>query len=347
MAALAMSVLSSCNNDDEPALNPDKPTVSAGAYFLCQGQYSSMIEGGLYALDYVSDTMSDDIFKSANGISLGDTPQCGICYGGKIYVGVYGSNCIFVIDKSSYKVKKTVSLVNSTNGQQPRSMVARDGKVYIAMYDGYVARMDTTSMEIDASVKVGPNPEVIGIYNNCIYVPNSDGMNNPNYGTTASVIDLSTFKVKNELQVPLNPYQFEANESGLYLLCKGNYGDVAAQIYKVEGSECKPIAHATIMALGKDNIYYINDPYYGSAPAEYYVYDGKSSKKWEIKPVDAPSNIAVDKIANKIFISSNNMNGQYPSYTTPGYVNEYNINNSFVKKFDLGTGMPCIFFDID
>ena len=155
MAALAMSVLSSCNNDDEPALNPDKPTVSAGAYFLCQGQYSSMIEGGLYALDYESDTMSDDIFKSANGISLGDTPQCGICYGGKIYVGVYGSNCIFVIDKSSYKVKKTVSLVNSTNGQQPRSMVARDGKVYIAMYDGYVARMDTTSMEIDASVKVG------------------------------------------------------------------------------------------------------------------------------------------------------------------------------------------------
>lgn len=347
--ALTAVAMTSCDDKDEPTPNPDAPTKSAGAFVLCQGNFYNNIEGGLFALDYSTSTIQSNVFKKANGVSLGDTPQCGICYGSKIYTGIYVSNTIEVLDKASFKSLKHISLNGSNNGTQPRSVVAANGKVYFAMYDGYIARMDTTTMEIEASVKVGPNPEIIGLYNNKIYVPNSDGMNYPNYGKTASVVDLDSFKVVETIDVPENPYQFAANETGLYLLSKGNYNDIASKIYKMEGKEFREVAPATIMCLDAQKIYMVNDPFYGAQPAEYKVYEPSTNKvsEWNITRVDYPSNIAVDKVSGKIFISSYIMNGPYPSYDAPGYLMEYNSNYEVVKKYNIGSGPTSIFFNQD
>lgn len=348
VTAAVITGLASCeSNEPDPTPDPDAPTTSAGAYILCQGQYYNGVEGGLYAIDYNGGTISDDVFKAANGYTLGDTPQCAIAYGNKLYIGVYASNCIFIVDKNTNKVVKNIRLENSDKGKEPRSMAASEGKVYVSMYDGYVARLDTVSLEIDAAVKVGPNPEIIDLYGNNLYVPNSDGMNWESgvYGKTASVIDLKTFTVTSTIDVPENPYQFAHNETGLYLLSKGNYKDVASAIYKVDGNQCTQVAPATIMALGNNNVYYVNDPFYGAQPAEYKYYDGKGIHDWEIQKVDYPSNIAVDELGGKIFISSYIMDGQYPSYSAPGYVNEYDLNSKFLKKYNIGVGPTWFFFN--
>lgn len=337
----------SCDDKDEPKLNPDKPTLSAGAYFLCQGQSYSHVPGGLFSLDYTTGKWVDNAFETVNGISLGDTPQWGICYGSKLYLGIFESNVIHIVDKYTFKNSKTISLKDSQNGQKPRSLAAKDGKVFIAMDNGYVARLDTLTMNIDASVKVGPNPEVIGIYNDELYVPNSDGMNYPNYGTTATVIRLKDFTVTKTIEVPMNPYMFMANDMGLYLLCKGNYDDIPSKVYKMNGDKWDAVAEATIMAADKNKLYLINDPFYGSVPAEYYIYDCVAGTvvDWNIEKVVYPNNIAVDRIGGRIFISSYYMDGKYPSYTTPGYVSVYGLDNSFITKHDIGAGAPCIFFD--
>ena len=349
LLVLSMTGFASCDDSKSHEPNPDEPSVSYGAFFLNQGNFYSHIDGALSALNYNTGTMNVGAFKKANGFNMGDTPQCGICYGNKIYLGIYESNMLYVLDKSTFRVISSLSLKDAKNGQSPRSMAATGGKVYVAMYDGYVARMDTVSMVIDKSVKVGPNPELIGIYGNCIYVPNSDGMNYPNYGKTATVIDIPSFTVSGTLTVPENPYQFKANRTGLYLLCKGNYVDQPARIYKVEGMTCNPVADATIMALTDSRIYYINDPYYGAQPAEYKIYDPSTgnSSDWKIEKVDYPNNIAIDEIGGRIFIASYIMDGKYPSYSAPGYVNEYTLRNQFVKKYDIAAGPTDIFFDQD
>ena len=119
-----------------------------------------------------------------------------------------------IINRSDYKSLKQIQLgADKTGfaGTQPRSMAAIDGKVYISMYDGYVCKLDTLTMKIEASVKVGPNPEQICIYRNRLYVPNSDGMDYPNYGKTATEIDLNNFTVSRTFEVGLNPNKFMNN----------------------------------------------------------------------------------------------------------------------------------------
>ena len=105
------------------------------------------------------------------------------------------SHTIEIVDRSSYRSLKQIRLDDvEFKGKSPRSMVANDGFVYISMFEGYVAKLDTLSAAITAEVKVGPNPEVICLHKGNLYVPNSDGNNYMvGYGKTASVINVDSF----------------------------------------------------------------------------------------------------------------------------------------------------------
>lgn len=360
--AVAMTGLSACGNDDEndgPEIpdtpvtpdEPDKPNdddpveeSTKGVFFLNQGNFYNHVPGGLYYLDYESHEMAANVFSTANGgQSLGDTPQCGVCYGDKIYIGVYESNCIYVLDSKDNKVVTRLSLTES-EGQHPRSMVAADGKVYISMYNGYVSRLDTETLKIDATLAVGPNPENIGIYNGKIYVPNSNGMGYPDYGTTATVIDMKSFKVESTITVPLNPNKFMANEDGLYLLAMGNYGDVSSAVYKFNGTEFDKVSDASMMSVTDDTVYMINAPF--GMPVEYKQYDCSKGTvgEWDVAPVDSPSALSVDPKNGRIFICSYILDGEYASYDAPGYVNVYSNKGKFIQKYNIGAGPASIFY---
>lgn len=342
--------MTACSDDDDKIVeNPDYPTVSNGVYILTQGSYYSGIEGGLNVLDYSTNTLSANVFKNSNnGQSLGATPQCGVAYGGKIYVGAYESNTIQIIDRYTYKSVKQISLANSTNGQQPRSMVATGGKVYISMYDGKVARLDTLSQSIDASVTVGPNPEVMDLHNGKLYVPNSDGMNYLNNyadGTTVSVVTLNPFSVEKTVTVPLNPTKCLTAGNDVYVLSMGNYSDVPSIISKIEtdGTTTK-VADATMAASAGQEIYIVNAPYStGTISYSRYNVQSKQSTAMTFSEVEYPSGISVDPMTGAITVSSYVMNGGYPGYSLNGYVCQYTSTGQFVKKYDIGVG-PAVFF---
>lgn len=352
-AAAIATTMASCSDDDNDfKIDPDSPSVSEGAYILNQGNFYSNIEGGLNVINY-SGSSAGNVFKAANGRSIGDTPQCGVAYGSKIYVGTYESNTVEIINRSDYKSLKQIQLgADKTGfaGTQPRSMAAIDGKVYISMYDGYVCKLDTLTMKIEASVKVGPNPEQICIYRNRLYVPNSDGMNYPNYGKTATEIDLNNFTVSRTFEVGLNPNKFMSDENGLYVLCMGDYEKTAAKIYRVNTHDYSvtALADATLAATGDDEIFLINAPFSGG-DITYSIYDTDHDRlqAWAIPEKPAyPSGIAVDEISDKVLVTSYVMNGQWPSYDAPGYVNVYDEDTLlFIRKFNIGSGPSCIFFN--
>lgn len=351
--ALIGLCFSSCEKEQDK--NPDHDPVSNGAYVLNQGNWQNPVSGGLYVIDYTTNKVVANAYLQANGTSIGDTPQCGVCYGSKIYIGTYGSNTIEIMDKTTYRSLRKISLSGGSDGSQPRGMVTSAGKVYISMFDGYLARLDTASMTIDASLKVGPNPEIPIVYKGKIYVPNSDGMNldaqmgKIPYGKTATVINEKDFTIEETISVPENPNQFFVNTTGLYLLSKGNYNDVPSALYKMENGNFRKIVDCTIAATSDDSFYIVNDPFYSMETREYKIYNCNTASLQDWEPADIiwPSNVAIDRIGKKIIVTSYIMNGQYPSYEAPGYAVVYSLNGEKCGKFDIGAGPSCIFFEAE
>lgn len=61
-------------------------------------------------------------------------------------------------------------LRDNGSSRQPRAIAFDKDKAYVCSYDGTVARIDTTSLEIEEIVTVGRNAEDICVQNgNCMY----------------------------------------------------------------------------------------------------------------------------------------------------------------------------------
>ena len=348
--AFAAAGLASCSEDKNEPDVPELEKTTNHVYVLNQGNFYNGIEGGLSVISYDTKSVAPNVFKDANNRSLGDTPQCGVAYGSKVYVGTSVSNTIEIMDRESYLSYKQIRLSeNPENGTSPYSMVAHNGKVFISMYDGYLARLDTLTMTIDKSIAVGANPDQIALYKNKISVPISEGMNWPNYGTTACVVDPETMTIEKTFTVGLNPTQFLEADGHLFCLCKGNYGDIASKLYEVYSDfSIREVCPATIVASYGDKVAVIDQPFVEGDPIiNYSLYNPQNGevKEWGIERPDYANNIFYDATKDRLLISSYIMNGMYPSYDMPGYVNVYDgSNESLLFKADLGAAGPaCIF----
>ena len=144
------------------------------------------------------------MFATENGRGLGDTANDMLIYGSKMYIAVNKSATIEVTDLSG-KSLKTISPKDESNvPQQPRMLTAAGGNVYVTLFDGHLACIDTTSMEIVKKVKVGPNPEGVCELNGKLYVANSGGYNLVQ-DSTLSVVDMNTFEEVEKIVVTINP----------------------------------------------------------------------------------------------------------------------------------------------
>ncbi|MDE6538541.1 MAG: hypothetical protein K2M13_10995 [Muribaculaceae bacterium] len=353
--SLLSLIFTSCS-EDEPKKEIDRPSVSEGFFVLNQGNFYQNIEGSLNFYNPFTDKVETNIFRNANKRSLGDTPQCAAAYGSKIYIGTYSSSTIEILDAETFISLKQIKLNAGETGSMPRSMVTEGGKVYITMYDGYVARLDTVTLNIDAKVKVGPNPEEAVIFRNKLYVPNSDGMNQEGiYGKTASIIDLPSFTVESTVEVPENPSAFVVANNRLFLLSKGNYRDMASKIYEIdpdivslqkEGKEgYTPLVNATFIAESPQYLYYMDVPFYSDTRVIGRIdLSSGRNETWDAKEVEYPNSIAVDPNTREVIIGSYIYDGPYPSYIAPGYIVRYSDNLIYNGKNTVGSGPSFIFF---
>ena len=315
-------------------------------YVINAGNLSNNVNGTLSFINFEKGTASNNVFFDINKRSLGGTPQDAIVYGSKMYIAIYGSNIIEIVDKNTAKSIKQI-VPTSTQGEGPRDIIAANGKVYVSMYDGYVSRIDTLSLTIDATLNVGPNPEEMTVANGYLYVANSDGMNyGADYanGKSVSKIGLKTFTEAKRIPVGLNPTKIcSTTEGNVYVLAMGNYNDISAKVQKIDNMNVvTDVTEATLMTVKDNTLYLINAPY-GATANTYFSIDtktGNETKNLIDQPVDSPCGIAVNPFTGNIYISSYNMVGGWPSYTTDGYVNEYSANGKFTNKYNVGVG-PC------
>ena len=366
---MGTAVMTSCSDDND---GPETylQEYSTGAYVVNSGNMYNKIESSLTAIDYASSTATQNVFKAANGRTLGNTANDGIVYGNKIYLAVDQSNTIEVIDKTTKKSIKqinTTELLGKAEGADPRHIIADGGKVYFTTYGGYVAAVDTTDFALQKKWQVGSYPEGLVIGNGNLYVANS------NYGAgggNISCINLSNDNVETKNIEGVNNPTSIYYAAGLLYVLDNQYYDASYNAYgenslrTVEFAEgksqkvadgnyaaCVTTGAATTARTSVEEVrphfFVLNAPYGGTPSVSVFVAGITQPQPMTLSEMPvSPCGIFADPLNGHIFVLSYRLGDSgYADYNGNGYVVEYDSAGQKLHEYETGVGSCAMFFD--
>lgn len=367
LAVLLMgtAVMTSCSDDND---GPETylQVYSTGAYVVNSGNMYSKIESSLTAIDYASSTATQNVFKTANGRTLGNTANDGIVYGNKIYLAVDQSNTIEVIDKKtkqSIKQIKTTELLDNAEGAHPRHIIAGGGNVYFTTYGGYVAAVDTTSFALQKKWQVGNYPEGLVFGNHTLYVANS------NYGAgggNISCINLSNDNVETKNIEGVNNPTGIYYAAGLLYVLDNQYYDASYNAYgenalrevdfavgksqKVADGNyavCVTPGAITRTQVVSPDFYVLNAPFGGTPSVSALAAGSTQAQTMTLSEMPvSPCGIFADPLNGHIFVLSYRLGDKgNPDYNGNGYVVEYDRARQKQHEYETGVGSCAMFFD--
>ena len=371
LAVLLMgtAVMTSCSDDND---GPETylQEYSTGAYVVNSGNMYNKIESSLTAIDYASSTATQNVFKAANGRSLGDTANDGIVYGNKIYLAVDKENTIEVIDKKtkqSIKQIKTTDLLGKAEGADPRHIIADGGKVYFTTYGGYVAAVDTTDFALQKKWQVGSYPEGLVIGKGNLYVANS------NYGAgggNISCINLSNDNVETKNIEGVNNPTSIYYAAGLLYVLDNQYYDASFNAYGENSLRTVEFAQGTSQKVADGNyaacvttgaattartsvekvrphFFVLNAPYGGTPSVSVFVAGITQPQPMTLSEMPvSPCGIFADPLNGHIFVLSYRLGDSgYADYNGNGYVVEYDSAGQKLHEYETGVGSCAMFFD--
>lgn len=183
-------------------------TGTAEIYILSEGLFN-LNNSSLTRYSFRTHQLKTNYFSTINKRGLGDTANDIALYGNKLYIVVNVSSTLEVVDfTTGQSIKQIPMRTENGSSRQPRHIAFHKDKAYVCSFDGTVARIDTTSLEIEATVKAGRNPESLCVQNEKLYVSNSGGLDYSEgigVDNTVSVIDLASFTEIKKITVGPNP----------------------------------------------------------------------------------------------------------------------------------------------
>lgn len=358
LALLLSAGFAACSDSDDPqpAPNPD-PVLpvrgEAGMYVINQGNQRDKL---LSTIDFISVNGTANVssmFQAANNQALGSTAQKPIIYGSKMYIPMYDNDLVWVADANTLKIVAKIE----TN--DPEAVCGSEGYVFVNNNDGYVTRVDTTNFA-KSQIEVGPNPASLGItaYEGKVYVSISDGYNYPSCanGKKVAVIDAKTFTKEKDIAVGLNPGQITTDAYGnVFVVCMGN-NSVAPEVWKIDHatSVASKFCDGSFIATrgaqdrgsraqaAEDALYVINsvtnwDTYVTTLSSAVYSTTTGAVVLESFLPSDnqpaAISAIDINPSTGDVYVCSDA--AQF-DYTSPGYINVYNANGTFLRRLSAG-----------
>lgn len=366
---MGTAVMTSCSDDND---GPETylQEYSTGAYVVNSGNMRNKIESSLTAIDYASSTATQNVFKAANGRSLGDTANDGIVYGNKIYLAVDKENTIEVIDKTTKKSIKqinTTELLGKAEGADPRHIIADGGKVYFTTYGGYVAAVDTTDFALQKKWQVGSYPEGLVFGNGNLYVANS------NYaagGGNISCINLSNDNVETKNIEGVNNPTSIYYAAGLLYVLDNQYYDASFNAYGENSLRTVEFAQGTSQKVADGNyaacvttgaattartsvekvrphFFVLNAPYGGTPSVSVFVAGITQPQPMTLSEMPvSPCGIFADPLNGHIFVLSYRLGDSgYADYNGNGYVVEYDSAGQKLHEYETGVGSCAMFFD--
>ncbi|MDD2437592.1 MAG: hypothetical protein PHG27_01125 [Massilibacteroides sp.] len=328
--------LTSCNDDDDSEID-DPVEVTRGAYVLSSGSwgYNNSV---LDYYDLKTGEVNSGIFYATNDRKLGDTANDLLVYGSKLYIAVNVSNTIEVTDLNGKSIKQIQPENNGSSIAGPRYLTAEDGKVYVTLYDGYLAQIDTTTLEIEKKVEVGVGVEQVCESNDKLYVVISS---NPTASTKVKEIDIKTFTVTKEIDAVINPCYIKADDAGyLYVISSGESPDYSNKLVRVNPTTGETVE---LLAKGKiamtemdDYLYIIASDVENWAPVNpQYLKYNMDTQQFETTQfvnsdvtVEQPMSLNVDPVSGDVYITSG-------TYTATGDVHIISKDGALVKTVAL------------
>ena len=256
-----------------------------GMYLLNEGNMGS----NKATLDYLDLSGNDptvhylrNIYSSRNPTTvmmLGDVGNDIQIYGSRLWLVINCSNKVEVARATDAVRIGKVDIPNC------RYVSFHGGYAYVSSYVGTqyassssplgsVYQVDTLTLQKTDSVSVGYQPEEMAILGDRLYVANSggyQGMTGQGYESTVSVVDLTTMRETDRIEVAPNLHHLKADRHGqLWVTSRGNYMNLASSIYWLErGADGKMRLGGTIdqpvsdLCIVGDSLYF-----YGSQWSE-------------------------------------------------------------------------------
>ena len=374
LATLLVAALSfaSCIDEETPRLTPPPATsLGEGVFVLNQGNQGAKIEGSYSFYDWKENVLHNSVFSTVNGRSLGEAPQDGVVYGSKLYVSLWGSNAVQVIDAKSHKFISTITT------SQPQGIAAYGGHIYVANNTGQVSKIDTLDLQVKQQVEVGPNPVDVVVRDGKLYVSISDGYNGKNgyvNGKRLSKVNLSNFHKEGEVMLQttpteggngengqnqtvvegVNPTQMVLAEDGnIFVVCMGDYAQIPARVWKVSKDDKTSVfAAGNIIATHKNELHIINkmvDWNTGKISLTWNFYDTQSGKvvaenfakdNWPLDPIA----MNVHPRTGRVLVTSHSVLDVKSKYTSEGYLYTYTEKGDLLSRKTVGVEPYAIVF---
>ncbi len=358
---LAGAVITSCRGI-EPITPSTGNEVTGGSeagevkgFFLLNEGNMGSNKATLDYFDYTTGVYTRNIFAERNpgvALELGDVGNDLGIYGGRLYAVINCSNLVEVMDVETARHIAEIPLPNC------RYIAFDGGYAYVSSYAGavefdpeyrrgYVAKIDTVTMQVVDTCGVGYQPEEMAVVDGRLYVANSGGYMAPHYDLTVSVIDLATFEVCNEIEVAPNLHQVKIGGDGmLYISSRGDYYGHQSSTWVVDPSTDEVVRELQLlqnsdMAVYGDSLYVIShswsnvsldystgyavfDTREGITVTRNFVTDGTEEE------ITTPYCIAVNPSNGDIFLTD------AKDHVTPGRIHCYGQDG--VRKWSATTG---------
>ncbi|MDR1645942.1 MAG: YncE family protein [Tannerellaceae bacterium] len=222
---------------------PTPPDSIVGFYLLNEGNMGSN-KATLDYYDFATGAYRRNIYADANPSvpkELGDVGNDIRIYGSRLYAVINCSNKVEVMDAATARRIGQIDIPNC------RYIRFHQGYAYVSSYagpveinpnykqQGYVAKVDTATLEVVDRCLVGFQPDELEITQGKIFVANSGGYMMPNYESTVSVIDLQTFTETRRIEVARNLHRLRADRHGnLWVTSRGDYYAQPSRLYRID-----------------------------------------------------------------------------------------------------------------
>jgi DNA-binding beta-propeller fold protein YncE len=336
--------------DETQVGEPD--SLRNGFYLLNEGNMGM----NLATLDYYdrgTGTYKSNIYSEINpGATkeMGDVGNDINIYGGKLYAVINMSDKVEVLDVHSARRIGQISIRNC------RYVTFHKGKAYVSSYAaalgdpnagaGFIAEIDTATLQILRTVTVGRQPEEMAIVGDKLYVANSGGYSPPRYERTVSVVDMNAFTEIKRIDVAINLHRVKADQYGdIYVTSRGDYYNIGSKLYVIDSQ--KDIVKdsfalsASNLAISGDSAYvysvewsYINN----KNTVSYAIVNVKNEQKMTDnfitdgtdKQIKTPYGMAIDPENGDIYVTD------AKDYLLPGTL--YCFNKAGKRKWSVTTG---------
>lgn len=324
-----------------------------GFYLLNEGNMGSN-KASLDFFDMKTGVYHRNIYAEANPTEvkeLGDVGNDIQIYGSKLYAVINVSNYIEVMDAKTAKHIGKIEIPNV------RYIKFHNGKAYASSYVapvefdqnarvGYVAEIDTTTLEVLRTCNVGYQPEELAIVDNKIYVANSGGYMFPNYDNTVSVIDLDEFKEIKKIKVADNLHRLRLTKyRELIVTSRGDYYEQPSRVFfidldKEEVTDTLDLAVSNLDIVG-DSAYLYSVEWSHLTKQNTITYGIFNIKTKEVvsrnfikdgteQEIRIPYGVKVNPITRDIYVTD------AIDYVTPGTLLCYNKFGKLLWKVDTG-----------